>query len=668
MLWRNRSVLKGSHHINDVTGTSACTNGEGELFTPATGIGNHVMKKTIKQLIMGCLAIGSVAWAQSRADAQIYNWDNTDAAGGSWSQGSNWDSGIAPEGLTFAEGGRIANGGTAFVDENIPAGPGEILVENGILEIRNGGTLATNDTEVSSTGDVSVGEGNNDAHLKVLGGSLTGSSLTVNAGSADTSVQLSGTGSLSITGGASLQRTTRITGDTATFSVGGDLTIGGNFISEITNALSHTAIGVIGGVTISNGAALNVEFNGPTPSSGDNWTLVSGSTGVTGNFGSISGPALGNGLGYKVGTAGGDVTLSVSNLLTLTVDRTTGAASITDLSGAIAAELYNIRSPAGNLTPATWQSLADNGFDGGTWLEGLPNGGNPFGLAEAHANPLGSSTFAAGQPESIGTILDTSPLPFGETHEDLTFGYLEPGNVSDTVGNIEYVGSHNNLVLIADPATGEAAIQNQSVTDVSISIYSIHSDDGSLIPDSGETLGVGWDSFEESGVDGGAWQRGFGSNVTLVEANPASSTLIASGSVFDIGTPFSVGGSQDLEFEFLLDGETIKTLGVVEYGPVIVTPRSDGDFNESGLVDVADLNLVLFNWDKLGSELPEEWKHMRPDNEVPVSVTELNKVLFTWAQTFSPTATVPEPSGVVWLCLGAILAVSAVNRKKEGLA
>jgi len=617
-------------------------------------MGNLEMNMKIRQIIHGCLAVGLIALLTANAHAQTtpYNWSNTDPGGGDWTLSSNWNSQIPPE-ATFDESANIGNGGTAFVAGPVPS-PAGITIPNGTVEIRNGGTLTSTPGSSAGNGAVVVGQGSNESHLRVLGGgNFTAPILTVNAGSADTSVQLSGNGSLTVSGNATLGRTTQITGPDASFNVGGDLTIGGNFLSDITDDTAHSAIGVVGGVSINSGSSLDLAFGGTTiPSLGDSWTLVSGSSGVTGGFSSINGPALAGGLGYKVGTAGGDVTLSIGNVLTLTVDRSTGAADLSDPTGAIVFELYSLGSPAGNLAPATWQSLADSGYDGGTWVEGAPNGGNAFGLAEARANPLGSSTLSAGQPQSIGSILSPPGLAFGESQEDLNFLYLESGNTVETVGNIEYVGSHNNLVLVVDPTTGEAVIQNQSPTDVSIGLYSIASDSGSLVPDSSKMPGVGWDSFEESGVDGGVWQRGIGSPVTLVEANPDNSTLISSGSVFDLGLPFSIGGGQDLEFEFLLDGLDAETLGIVQYGPVPSPPVDiDGDYDESGDVALGDLNLVLFNWNEDGGGLPPQWINQRPNPGTLVGLPELNGVLFNWGNTAS-LATVPEPASLALLSLG----------------
>ncbi|MGI9457596.1 MAG: hypothetical protein ACR2NU_13615 [Aeoliella sp.] len=537
-----------------------------------------------RQIINGCLAVGLFTLLSACVHAQTpRNWTNTDVGGGDWDDFNNWD--VGPPQANFDELGNIGNTGTAFV-----AGPvfdvAGITIPNGTLEIRSGGTLASTPGDSVGSGAVTVGQGSNQSHLQVLpGGTFTAASLTSNAGSSDTSVELSGNGSLTVQGNANLERTTRITGNAATFDVGGDLSIGGNFISEITHPTTHSAINVTGGVTInSDDAVLNLEFGGGvTPSGGDSWTLVSGSSGITGGFSSIVGPALGGGLGYKASAAGGNLSVSVSSLMTLKVNRATGAASINGGTEAIDMELYAIGSPGGHLTPGTWASLDAAGFDNDSWLDGNPSG-NPNGLAEARANPLGSSTIGIAQSQSVGSIFNTTGLTFAENRDDLTFSYLEPGSTILTNGIVEYEGPHNNLVLVVDPTTGDAVIHNQSAFDATINLYAIASESGALLHDPSETVGVGWDSFEETGVDGGVWQRGSGSAEVLAEANPASATTISSGTQIGLGTPWDMT-SQDLIFEFLLEGDSVFTQGIVEYASIIAIP---GDYNGDGIVNAPD--------------------------------------------------------------------------------
>jgi len=335
------------------------------------------------------------------------------------------------------------------------------------------------------------------------------------------------------------------------------------------------------------------------------------------------------------------------------VDRQTGAASISSPGDAIDLKLYSIRSPGGYLTPNTWDSFEDSGFDGGSWIQGLPNGGNPNGLAEVHNNPpLDATTFSAGQSQSIGNIWDNAVTAFAGIREDLSLTYLEPGSNTAVKGIVEYTGNHNNLVLLVDPETGEGAIQNQSSIDATIKVYSVRSESGSLAFDASESQGTGWDSFDEQNLGDGGWLRGKGSSNVIVEGNQVGSALqISSGAVFDIGVPFNIGGTEDLLFEFLLDGTTQRMAGIVEYGPP--TPDLEGDYDDNGEVAVGDLNLVLFNWNEDGADLPAGWVNERPEPGTSVAVEQLNGVLFNWGDT-AAIATVPEPASCLLLLLGGI--------------
>jgi len=97
-----------------------------------------------------------------------------------------------------------------------------------------------------------------------------------------------------------------------------------------------------------------------------------------------------------------------------------------------------------------------------------------------------------------------------------------------------------------------------------------------------------------------------------------------------------------------------------------------GDFGlepvASNLVDLADLNLVLFNWNEPGANLPtgspDGWTHQgpgTPGNSEPVSLTQLNLVLFNWNES-GPTTVVPKPTTLV-LLLGGWLSVLAIRRR-----
>ena len=71
-------------------------------------------------------------------------------------------------------------------------------------------------------------------------------------------------------------------------------------------------------------------------------------------------------------------------------------------------------------------------------------------------------------------------------------------------------------------------------------------------------------------------------------------------------------------------------------------------------VGLESLNMVLFNWQQLGADLPVDWVRQKPGDAEPVGLNQLNAVLFNWQQMGSLTASVPEPNS---FCLFALAAV-----------
>jgi hypothetical protein len=72
-----------------------------------------------------------------------------------------------------------------------------------------------------------------------------------------------------------------------------------------------------------------------------------------------------------------------------------------------------------------------------------------------------------------------------------------------------------------------------------------------------------------------------------------------------------------------------------------------GDYDGSGQVEQADLDLVLLNWGQPVLVPPEGWTTDLPEGTIDQS--ELDRVLLNWGHSTarSATATVPEPSGTI---------------------
>ncbi len=275
--------------------------------------------------------------------------------------------------------------------------------------------------------------------------------------------------------------------------------------------------------------------------------------------------------------------------LRLVIDRASGAVSIANKwNEEIELDAYTILSTEGLLT-GSWNGLADQNLVG--WEEALNNSPRRF----TEFNPSGSTILLGGTSLRLGSPISLPvPTAFGEEVElgdvELHFEYT-----SETAGTVhgvtEFINDpvrYNNLVLTIDPATGEAAIQNESpYFDVAISAYTVISSSGRLLSDDGL-----WNSLQDQELSG--WEQADNASAfRLTEFNPTNELpMDGGGAVFLLGAPVDVAGDplnlDDFAFEFLLSSGEILS-GVVEFGPMpgMFLP---GDYDQSGVVDLSDYN------------------------------------------------------------------------------
>jgi hypothetical protein len=529
-----------------------------------------------------------------------------------------------------------------FIDTSAIDPVAGLRLDNGSLEIRSGGTLGVvtdnliTDPEngIAFIGEAGAGRG----QLDVLGGATFNSEELIVRGAADSLLHLEGDAVVTVTRDAQLLRNTRIVGPDVFMEVEGNLEVGGTFIPQITGPNHSTILLPSGGANL--GGTLRPEFSGGfTPMLGDSWTLISAGA-VSGAFASIDtsqAPAAPRGATYGVAVPPGsaDVVLSLSNRLILNVNRGSGAVSIENAVGDnIDLDGYVIRSPSGLLDPSdgVWQSFDDAGV--GAWEQA-----NPSNSSLSELNPSGALSIAAGTSHSLGTPFNFQPTGLGQSGDELTFEYSTlDGQILN--GLIEYSGPSNNLLLTVDPATGQAALSNDSMLQAEFEGYVIRSPSGSLLPDDGD-----WSSLQDQGV--GAWEEANPTSFGLSELNPAGSTLLSPSELLDLGSPFAIGGQQDLTLEFLLvTGETI--FGNVAYGEIVPMGQV-GDTNGDGVVNIDDLNNVRNNFGTMG---PPDGTH--PGDSFPfdgqVNIDDLNNVRNNFGAGQAP---VPEPASLLIACLAA---------------
>ncbi len=534
----------------------------------------------------------------------VSDWDVPGPA--DWNVDDHWTSsfGAFVPTADFGDSARINNGGTAAVQSQVPNVSG-LNVNNGRLEIGGGGSLGV-------LGDASIGPGG--------------------------SLNLSGDAAFSVDFNLNNAGTLRVEGGQAQAQIQDDYDQSGTLVAALTGN-SHAPLNV--GQTARLSGTLRVETVGVTPELGQQWTLLEAGTleGVFESVESAPGAELPRGMRFGVvyDQSAGTASLAVDNVLTLTVDRQSGDTTIANVLGdPIELTGYTLESPQALLSPSGWSSVASNGQAEG-WSEANPT---PAHLAEL--NLTGSRTLAVGDTMNLG-----SPYNGGATKtqdERVDFEYVTADG-SVVKGAVEFVGAINDLVLVVDPETGDAAIRNLSrfIGAPEITGYSILSDSGSLTPGD-------WESYQSSGVAGEAWSEANPTAEHLSELNLTDSTAFPRNTVLSLGSVFDPQGEQDLEFEYLTAaGEVF--LGTVEYAAFdIVSPGLLGDANGDGRVDLADFTALKDNFGT-GTMLAEG--DFDSDGDVDLADFQILK------DNFGSVA-VPEPA--CWLLFAAmggfLLAVS----------
>lgn len=478
--------------------------------------------------------------------------------------------------VTVNQGGRFAP--LSLIIGNVAGGVGTVTVNNGAtVAVTNSlqvGQLGRGTLVVNGGGTVTAGRLNS--------GGATGATASM--------IQLGDTSGLTaavtMTGPTSLLRTTQVTGPNVNFTTNG-LTLPSThtLIADIRDAANHSALKSTSSASVD--GILKPQFTGVTPALGNSWNLVD-ATSISGNFSSIdasAAPALGAGQAYQTRkTAGGNgqlLKLVVEQLLTLQVNRQTGAMSIRNTgSGApanVALDGYTITSTNGGLkgANANWNSLTDQAVAG--WTEAPTT---TTSLSEL--NTAGTLSLAGGVSRALGSPYSPVFTAFQAESDDVGFSYTTADGVRK--GLVEYTGTKvaNNLVISVNPTTGATTLKNDSPFNVSIEGYSVLSSSGALRPANGQ-----WNSLTDQGTPN--WTEAAPTANALSELTTSGSLSLPANTTKNLGTLFNPAGTKDLSFEFLLLGGADAVAGVVQYA----TPGGGftADFNHDGSVNAADLGV-----------------------------------------------------------------------------
>jgi hypothetical protein len=184
--------------------------------------------------------------------------------------------------------------------------------------------------------------------------------------------------------------------------------------------------------------------------------------------------------------------------------------------------------------------------------------------------PNASHDFGTPFTADTNVPLRTDPVAIGAA----TFKY-QAVDGSLVNADIEMVGRFNDLVLVVNPNTGFATLQNQSAQPIEFISYTVSSTSGSLLP-----------SYAGSGLP--SWFKANPTANNLSELSSGNSIVLNEGGEVDLGIAWSTGGQQDLTFVYQEPEDGILLTGTVHFGAKALISGLPGDYNGNGRVDAAD--------------------------------------------------------------------------------
>lgn len=431
------------------------------------------------------------------------------------------------------------------------------------------------------------------------------------------------TDQLVVAGGASLSLSGNGTVKTNSFAVLGTLALDGGAGRVEANAAAFDAgstIDVPSGSLTSFGQSIDFLVAESIASQQPNFT-VGGAA-----------PSLDRGLSLQL--SGGSVT--VGNVPVATVDRATGAVTVSNVAGGpMNVKGYSLMSGNGLLNPGSAASLGDGWASAASTADEI-----------TELNLMGAGTLNVGDSVSLGNAWGGTTVSPRE--EDVALSVvLDNGAI--LAGLVEYSGFANDLVLNVDPESGSATLQHMSASlgPLDLAGYSILSPSGSL--NASAFSGIGGDFVNANPQDTG-----------LGELNLSGSMMFDNGTMVDLGAIFTPGGEQDLVLQYGLVGSDRSARGTVEYGgsggPAPCAPLNAlaGDLDGDGSVGFPDFLALSANF---GSSV-NSYSDGDVDCDGTVGFPDFLALSANFGSslgaTAASTASVPEPSGVLLAFIGIL--------------
>lgn len=345
-----------------------------------------------------------------------------------------------------------------------------------------------------------------------------------------------------------------------------------------------------------------------------------------------------------LGAAGWGGTAGADELFSMVIDPFTGAAHLrNDSPSPVNLDGYLLKAPSGPIfDSATWVSLQDSLGSG--WRESSPA---PNRIADTN---LQASTVipAFGQVDLGKPYKPFVPSAFGQPEPglgSLNFTYTLANESAPRRGDIEFA-SRNTLVLVVDPVTGEASLENQSQFNIQLDSYLIRSRASVLAT-------TGWQPLSATDP---AWNSSDGRTDRIAEGNLFESrSLTARGGSLSLGRPIDVAKLSDeddltLEFTVLAEANVPPITGGVLFR--VASPILLGDYDTDRDVDSADLVRFLEAWTGALEQGDPAVAFPNGDltSDLDVDSEDLVVFLSSWTgtlnagrQSLAAAQTVPEP-------------------------
>lgn len=226
----------------------------------------------------------------------------------------------------------------------------------------------------------------------------------------------------------------------------------------------------------------------------------------------------------------------------------------------------------------------------------------------------------------------------------------------------------NDVIVNRD--TGRIVWRNSTGRILDVAAYTLQSKSGGFEPATWLSITENYDADSGGILDmDDTWFLLGRDPFNLSEAT-LGTTSISAGGIVDLGTAWIPHHVEDVTFEYL-----DVVLDEVLPGSVQFISAVSGDYNANGVVEQADLDLVIINWGKPAVPVPHGWINDLPLGRIDQA--ELDSVLLNWGAggqvSVQPSlaglfaASVPEPPAV-GIALSLAIAGCSILTRRAGAA